>query len=426
MQSLERHARERVGNVLPGGYTLLAVAGVGGAAAVYEARTADGATVAVKRLHPHLQTHDALVRRFRREAALVLRVNHPGVVPILAEGLDDGVPFLVMPFLRGETLEDLRAARGPLPMAEVATWVSALLEILGAAHAASVVHRDVKPANVFLETDGTLRLLDFGLAGRAFEAHDDDEDDDDALSLAEDGELLGTLAFMAPEQAAGRLCDVDARSDLFAVGALTLKLVSGLDAHDGATKHERLLNAATRPVPKTATRFRGASPALAAFLDRALAFHRSTRFSDAASMREALGTIGGDSGSAQAATVTLNPLRTGRTAAARVTRARLGLAVLAALAVLAVGLAALVAWGSWPAGTEGGGPAREHSTRAEDPRGHLAVTRDSLPRMDASPRRTPEARASGAAAASTSTTAPIPAPSVAALGGKPDPMDIRR
>ncbi len=102
-------------------------------------------------LHPHLRTNDALVRRFQREAALLSPVNHPGIVPILSTGTDgDDLPFLVMPLLRGETLEELRLARGgTLPVPEAAGYTLALLDVLAAVHAAGVVHRDVSLPTCF-------------------------------------------------------------------------------------------------------------------------------------------------------------------------------------------------------------------------------------------------------------------------------------
>ncbi len=386
------------------------MAGIGGAAAVFEARDAGGATVAVKLLHPHLRTNDALVRRFQREAALLSPVNHPGIVPILATGTDgDDLPFLVMPLLRGETLEELRLARGgTLPVPEAAGYTLALLDVLAAVHAAGVVHRDVKPANVFRETGGRIRLLDFGLAGRLSAGNDDDDGlDDDALSLAEDGELLGTLAFMAPEQAAGRRSDVGARSDLFAVGATLMKLVSGHDTHEGASKHERLLNAATRPVPTLATRSPAASPELVAFVDRALSFHPAQRFSDAPRMRAALSTLA--SASAVDAATQVAPT------AEPINLRRRGV-TLALVALLAIGGG--LAWAPWaPEPTLGG--ARDRTARDEPARAAFPVARA---------RREPLADP-GSLTASSLPSAPAPsaAPtSVVVATDRPDPMDIRR
>lgn len=401
--SPERHAQSRVGAVLPGGYTLLAVVGVGGAAAVFEARDASGATVAVKVLHPHARTNDALVRRFQREPALVATVDHPGVVPILATGTDGDLPFLVMPLLQGETLEELRARRGgTLPVAEAARYAVALLEILAAVHAAGVVHRDVKPANVFCETDGRVRLLDFGLAGRVGGGRDDDGLDDDALSLADDDELLGTLAFMAPEQAAGRRSDVGPRSDLFAVGATLSKLMSARDVHEGTTKHERLLNAATRPVPKLTTRFPEASPELAALLDRALSFHPAARFSDAKAMAAALAALDASDAAPNVTRSVREPER------------RRGFGLVAALVVAAV--AGSLVWAPW---SNEAGPrvaVRDRIAREEPARDALAIRRD----------RSEDRGSVVSAVPSSASLRPVPAPTAVVAAERPDPMDIRR
>ncbi len=389
-----------MGEVLAGEYTLLAVVGVGGAAAVFEARDASGATVAVKILHPHLRSHAALVRRFEREPTLLAAVVHPGVVPILAAGTDGEVPFLVMPLLQGETLETLRVRRGgALPVAEAARHTMALLDILSAVHDAGVVHRDVTPANVFCEPDGRLRLLDFGLAGR-LDAGGDDEGLDDGCA-SEDGELLGTLAFMAPEQAAGRQSEVGVRSDLFAVGALLSKLVSGVDAHQGASKHERLLNAATRPVPKLTTRLPHASPELAALVDRALAFHPRERFANAASMRAALASL-----DAVDAASTPSPVVPAR-------RPRIRIAPIVATMATMVAIAGL-AWAAWPADSKQ--PRGDRAAREEP-------VRDAVPGQ----RERIEDRSVAATTALRSTTPrPSSAPTVVVAAERPDPMDIRR
>jgi serine/threonine protein kinase len=271
-----------IGSDLPGGYALLEVIGRGGVGTVYRARRPEGSFVAVKRLHPHLVGQRSIVGRFRREAALLARVLDPGVVPILEVGEDGAIPFLVTPLLEGETLEERRVAHnGTLKQSEVVACGLDLLRILEAAHRVGVVHRDVKPANVFREKNGTIRLLDFGLGGFMSE-----EEDDAGMSGVE--ELLGTVSFMSPEQAAGRLGDVDARTDVYAMGALLFKLATGLDVHEGSTSRERLMNAATRPAPRCEPRAPMLNPAFAAVLDRALSYSPGQRFQRAEDMRQAL------------------------------------------------------------------------------------------------------------------------------------------
>lgn len=272
-----------IGRTLPGGYVLLEEIGRGGVGVVYKARATDDSLVAVKRLHPHLVSQRGVVERFRREAALLARVPDTGIVPIVEVGEDDGIPFLVSPLLQGETLEERRiACGGKLTQSEVVAFGIDLLRILTSAHSVGVIHRDIKPANVFRERSGVIRLLDFGLGGLV----GDDDDDDTNMSGVE--ELVGTVTFMAPEQAAGRLADVDTRSDIYAVGALLFKLASGLDVHEGSSSRERLMNAATRPAPRCELRDHELNPALAAICDRALAFSPAQRFQQTEDMRQAL------------------------------------------------------------------------------------------------------------------------------------------
>jgi eukaryotic-like serine/threonine-protein kinase len=271
---LESSAEDLIGRTLQGktaeAYALVAVVGVGGMATVYRARCqGSGGFVALKRLHPHLMGQRAVVTRFKREAALLERIDHPGIVPILDVGSDNGIPFLVMPLLVGKTLEEHRVALGgTLEHRETLQVGLAILDVLGVAHSRGVLHRDIKPANVFCEREGNLRLMDFGLGGLSEESSEDPE-----LSGVE--QLLGTVSFMAPEQAAGRIDDVSVQSDLYAVGAVLLKLASGHDVHEGATSREKLMNAATRPAPRTLRRAPACDPALAAVIARCPSQRRS-------------------------------------------------------------------------------------------------------------------------------------------------------
>ena len=198
----------------------------------------------------------------------------------------EGAVFLVMELLDGETLASQLERRRRLFATEVLRIADALLDVLGAAHAESVVHRDVKPENIFICNDGTIKLLDFGFA-RVVDAAQT------AASVTGTHTTMGTPAFMPPEQAAGRWGEVDARSDLWALGATMFTALSGVFVHDGKTVADLLVAAATKP----ARSLRAAAPHLPqsviAVVERALAFEKAMRWPDAATMQRAVREAGG-------------------------------------------------------------------------------------------------------------------------------------
>lgn len=252
--------------------------GRGGMASVWAAthvRTKHRA--AIKILHAGLAADQQLRERFLREAYAANRVGHPGLVRVLEDGEVDGCSFLVMELLTGTTLrERARARGGRLAVQEVGPLISELLDALGAAHAAGVIHRDVKPDNVFFTTQGEVKLLDFGIA-RA--------DADDRGFTTETGAMLGTPAFMPPEQALGRFREVDAASDVFAVGATAFHVLTGRAVHTASTAPEMRIAAATKHAPPIATVLPEIAPEPAAVIDRALAFDKSMRFATASEMK---------------------------------------------------------------------------------------------------------------------------------------------
>ncbi|HYH66525.1 MAG TPA: protein kinase [Urbifossiella sp.] len=204
-----------------GGYRVLRLLGQGGMGAVFEA--ADdrlGRRVALKVMLPTLAAKPASRQRFLREARAAAAVEHDHIVPIYQTGEDRGVPFLAMPLLAGETLDDRLHSGRPLAVADVLRIGREVAEGLAAAHAAGLVHRDIKPSNVWLErTPGgafkRTRILDFGLARSATGA--------DGLTAS--GAIVGTPAYMAPEQARGAA--VDARADLFSLGCVLYRAAAG-------------------------------------------------------------------------------------------------------------------------------------------------------------------------------------------------------
>jgi serine/threonine-protein kinase len=170
--------------------------------------------VALKRLAENLARDADVRRRFLREARMAARLSHPNVVRVFDVGEDSGRPFIAMEYVEGGTLADLVTRRGPLPPAEVATLGVQACAALAAAHAAGLVHRDVKPQNLLLGSDGVLKLGDFGIAA----GHDGTR-----LTLV--GTVLGTAGYLAPEQARGE--EVTAAADIYAIGAVLYELLTG-------------------------------------------------------------------------------------------------------------------------------------------------------------------------------------------------------
>ncbi len=175
--------------------------------------------VAVKILHPRTAAQASARESLRAEAAHLARVSHPNVVTVHDFGEDRGLAFLVTELVEGPTLAELVAREGPLDPERVRVVLVQLSGALQAAHTAGIVHRDVKPANVLLAADGTVRLSDFGIAGRVGSA-----------LVAEVGEVPGTTPYLSPEQALGDA--VTERSDLYSLGVLAHELLSGRTPFD--------------------------------------------------------------------------------------------------------------------------------------------------------------------------------------------------
>ncbi len=206
----EHTRRERVSH-----YRLGPPLGAGGMGVVFRAVDEKlGRPVAIKFLTAERSDQQARAR-FSREARAASALDHPNIGTVYEIGEADGAPFIVMALYEGETLR-ARLNRGPIPVAEVVAIARQLCAALAVAHAAGIVHRDLKPANVMLLADGTLKLLDFGLAKLT---------STDESSLTREGSILGTLLYMAPEQLQSG--DIDSRADLWALGALLYEMLSG-------------------------------------------------------------------------------------------------------------------------------------------------------------------------------------------------------
>jgi serine/threonine-protein kinase len=257
----------------------------GGMGTVYAAtHKNNGSTAAIKILHPEFSREKDTRARFLQEGYAANKVNHPGVVRIIDDDVtEEGLAYLVMELLEGELLEQRRIRKGgKLPLAEVYDFGDQLLDVLAAAHAKDIVHRDIKPDNIFLTSAGKLKVLDFGFAQikTAFRPEQ-----------TATGFLLGTPGFMAPEQAIGNRPAIDARTDIWAAGATLFMLLSGQPVHEGESAAEQLVAAANFAVRSIMT-FEPTLPTkLAYVIDRALEFDREARWPHARAMQEALRAV---------------------------------------------------------------------------------------------------------------------------------------
>jgi serine/threonine protein kinase len=268
----------RVGTTLRGKYALERVLGAGSMGTVFAATHRNGMPVAIKVLNADVSRNEDVRRRFVREGYIANRVKHPGVVRIIDDDVDeDGTAFLVMELLEGRTLDAEWEESTRLAPDRVASVVVRLLDVLAAIHAEGIVHRDVKPENVFLTSDGGLKVLDLGIA-RVLESR----------TQTQMGILMGTPGFVAPEQALGNAPAIDARTDLFSVGALMFAVLTGEVIHPGATAMEQMVLAASKQARALRTVLPDASPALASVVDTALAFDKTKRFASALEMKAAL------------------------------------------------------------------------------------------------------------------------------------------
>jgi len=274
-------ARRRVGTMIKDKYRVEALLGVGGMACVYSATHRNGRRVALKILHPDLAIRGDLRTRFRREGQVANAVNHPGAVAVIDDDLDDdGSAFLVMELLEGQVVERLwEANRRRLSAIVVLAIAREVCEVLVAAHRAGIVHRDVKPENLFLTNDGRLKVLDFGLASLS---------DLTRSSDTHTGMVFGTPAFMPPEQAAGRVSQIDERTDIWSIGATMFTLLSGVTVHEGESAQHMVMLAAMEAARPLSDVLPDAHPALALLVDRALTHDKDMRWPNAAAMRDAI------------------------------------------------------------------------------------------------------------------------------------------
>jgi eukaryotic-like serine/threonine-protein kinase len=336
-----------IGAVLSGRYRLESKLGSGGMSTVYLARDETlERFVAVKVLHGEISDQADQLERFRREATTVAQLSHPNVVAVIDAGEDGGHPYIVFERVEGETLKQRIDRLGRLPVDEAVAYAIEIGRGLAAAHGRRLVHRDVKPQNVLIDADGRAKVTDFGIA-RSLESD----------GLTKTGRVLGTTDYVSPEQAMGH--QVDARSDIYALGVLLFEMLTGKVPFEAETLVGVAMKHVNEPMPNVQKLRPDVSSALAAVIERATAKDPKRRYRDMAAMLTDLETAlevevaraGGSTGEATTVIESV-PTRRRLLPGRKVSVAGIAIVALAAIAAIVI---ALVTDGEEPAAGGGGG-----------------------------------------------------------------------
>ncbi|MBN1771979.1 MAG: serine/threonine protein kinase [Deltaproteobacteria bacterium] len=279
--------------VLDDTWRLVRIIGRGAMGVVWEGRrVADDRPVAVKLLRRELVEDEECRARFEREARAASRIGSPHIVEVLGWGGGTRSPFLVMELLEGRSFEAVLREEGALPADRAARILGQVLEGVGAAHAAGIIHRDLKPENVFLLARGPapdfVKLLDFGVA-KVLEGPG-------AARLTAEGGLLGTVPYLAPELIAGVSPGADHRVDLWAVGVILFRALTGRFPHTAPSQVDVTTAIVTRDAPAPSSVRAGLPAGLDAVLQCALHRNVRKRFGSAEEFGAALASFGGPSG----------------------------------------------------------------------------------------------------------------------------------
>jgi eukaryotic-like serine/threonine-protein kinase len=265
-------ATSLIGTVLSGRYRLDSKLGSGGMSTVYLASDETlQRWVAVKVMHREISDQPDQLERFRREARAVAQLSHPNVVAVIDAGEDGGYPYIVLEYVEGETLKQRIDRLGRLPVDEAAAYGIEIGRGLAAAHAQRLIHRDVKPQNVLIDSDGRAKVTDFGIA-RSLESD----------GLTKTGRVLGTTDYVAPEQAMGQ--GVDARIDIYSLGVLLYEMLTGEVPFRADTLVGVAMKHVNERMPDVQARRPEVSSALAAVIERATAKEPKKRYPDMIAM----------------------------------------------------------------------------------------------------------------------------------------------
>jgi len=325
--------QERLTRTLAGRYEITRLLGRGGMAVVFLAQDlALERQVAIKVLPPDMSHDTRLVPRFQQEAKTAAKLDHPNIIPIYRVESEAGLDYFVMKYVTGHSLEQM-LDQGPLPIDLARRVLREAALALGHAHKRGIVHRDVKPANIMLETDGRVILTDFGIS-KALEG---------GSALTGTGAIIGTPHYMAPEQAKG--LEVDGRADQYALAVVGHQILTGKQPFDGSS-HSILYKHVFEPPPRVFEARPDAPADLVAALDRALSKEPEKRF---ANMEDFAAAVGGARAraSGQAATVVSAPVKPLRKNPASTAAKQRRPVKVARRSLVTVGLLAVVGGTAW-------------------------------------------------------------------------------
>jgi eukaryotic-like serine/threonine-protein kinase len=260
-----------------GAYEFESKLGRGGVGTVYRARDHNRRDfVAVKVMHKHLTTQERAQSRFKREAEVLARLEHPNIVGVLDFLEVEQDFYMVLEFVRGETLSSGLQRLGAFSWERCVPWFCEALNALEYAHGEGIIHRDLKPSNLIVDMSGHVKILDFGMAKMA----------DAAKQLTAPGMTLGTIAYMSKEQLLGK--ELDARSDFYSLGVCLYEVATGRLPFWSEVDRELALQIARREPTRPSVLRKGLSAAADEIILKALSKDREDRYADAASFRAAL------------------------------------------------------------------------------------------------------------------------------------------
>src|ERR671937_1837583 len=257
-----------IGTLVGGRYRLDAEIGRGGMSTVYRAfDTVLDRPVAIKLLHCEIADDGNQIERFRREARAVAQLSHPHIVTVIDAGEDDGRAYIVFEHVEGETLKERIRRMGRLPIDEAVAYAIEIARALGCAHQNHIVHRDVKPQNVLIDTEGSAKVTDFGIARSL-----------DEEGLTANGRVMGTTDYVSPEQALGHA--VTGQSDLYSLGIVLWEMVTGEVPFKGDNQVSVAMKHVREALPDIQSRRPEVSSSLAAVIDRATAKRVERRYAN--------------------------------------------------------------------------------------------------------------------------------------------------